>query len=310
MPYVQDEGGFSTREVPWMKVGTVIDAPVTAEVAMTKAGLDFDVEKRPVAFRRDGSQGWIEYPGKEAIVRVDTDEPFGIASPDYEIVQYRDAFSFINEISPEIVAAGSLRKQRQAFMVVRVPEHLSLDVVDGDHLDLYGVLRTSHDLTRAIEFSIMPLRGRCMNELPLANFGKNAPQRWSVRHVTGAAERLQEAMKIVRGVDRYAEEFAATAERLAEIDLTLEEAREVLTKVVPQDRPRTEKVMGQIEDLFEHAPTVGYRRTGWGLLNAVSEYHEHYRQGGNAESQFIGALQGSTHRVVNRTAQLLLVNHR
>lgn len=301
----KDPPNFSTREVPWMKVGTVIEKPLPADEAMALAGLDFDVELRAIGFQNSKKSGYLRFPGKTAIVRVDTEDPFGLASDDYEVVQYREAFQFIDEISPEIVAAGSLRKQRQAFMVVKHKDHVNLDVIDGDHHDLYVVLRTSHDCTRAVEVFIMPLRGRCMNQLPIATFGKNAQQRWSVRHVKGAQEKLHEAKKVILGLDAYAEEFAETAAKLASIDVELSAARDLLEVVLPS-RPQTPAAIEKITSLFENAETVGYHGTGWGLVNAVSEYFDHHRVGGSPESRFTNAMQGQTLKSVNRTAQLLL----
>ena len=312
MAKAKETQSFSTREVPWMKVGEVIDAPLSAHDAMTKAGLDFDVELREVAYKRSNpkpkASTWVASSSRRAIQRVGVDdgEPFGWATDTYEIVQYREAFDFIDEIKPNVVSAGGLKGGRQAFMVVKVPDHIELDVAGGDAHELYGILRTSHDVTRAVEFFIMPLRGKCMNQLPLSSFGKNAPQRWSVRHVTGAQEKMREAMKIVSGLDNYAKEFKATAEKLAAIDIELADAEKLLRQHVLPDRPRTDKVIQDIGQLFDHGETVGYPKTGWGLVNAVGEYFDWHRTGGSAESQFTNALQGSTNRAVNRTAQVLL----
>ena len=57
-------------------------------------------------------------------------------------------------------------------MVVKVP--MAINVLSGDDPhDLYGVLRTSHDLSRATEVMVMPLRGRCMNQLTLHSFSRD-----------------------------------------------------------------------------------------------------------------------------------------
>src|SRR5262245_37723818 len=53
------EGGtmtsFSTRDVPWGKVGTVLDKTVSAEEAARLSHMDFDVELRHVASRPEGA---------------------------------------------------------------------------------------------------------------------------------------------------------------------------------------------------------------------------------------------------------------
>lgn len=303
-----NEVAFSARELPWMKVGTVIDKPVNVEKAIKLAGLDWEVELRDTGYRSADGKRWLPYVDRRTIVRTDTDEPFGIASAsDYEIVQNREAFDFVNAINPHILAAGPLRKGRHVFMVVKAPEHFGIDVLDGDHHDLYVVLRTSHDCSKAIEVLIMALRGMCMNQLPLVTFSKQAQQSWSIRHVKTAHEKLEQAQDIIKNLDGYAKEFSSMADRLAKIDLELDEAQKVLETVL-DDRPKRAEVITKVLDLFDHGDTVGYHKTGWGLVNAVGEYYDHLRTGGSItpESRFTNALSGSTKRYINRTAQLLV----
>jgi phage/plasmid-like protein (TIGR03299 family) len=297
-------GAFSVRTVPWMKLGTVIDAPVPVAEAAQRSGLDFEVDRRPIQFH-DGKQ-WHKFPGRVALVRADDRTPLSIVSDTYETLQYREAFDFIDAVEPHIVAAGPLRGGRQAFMVAHFQDH-RVDLLGDDGHELYLVLRTSHDLTRATEASIMPLRGRCMNQLGLNAFAVGARMRWSVPHVKGARAKLIEAQKAILNLKAATAGLANFADRMAKIDLELDAARELVTSVLP-DRPRREDTVDTIINLWENSPTVGYTGTGWGLLNAVSEYFDHARTGGNVTdvSRFTGALQGAGHRALNRTAALLL----
>jgi phage/plasmid-like protein (TIGR03299 family) len=295
---------FSARSVPWAKIGTTIEKPVTAEKAMKLAGLDFDVTRRPISF--PGSDGKpIKLAGRQVLAREDNDMHVGIVADAYEIVQYRDAFTFVNEIHPMVVAAGQLRGGRQAFMVVRVPDHDTVTVLDGDAHDLYAVLRTSHDCSRAVELTIMPVRGMCMNQMPLGSFTTRAQQRWSIKHVRGVHDKIREATRIVKGLDEYAREYATVADHLAQMDLEIAEARKIMEMVLP-NRPKRAEAIGAIVGLFESSDTVGYHNTGWGLVNAVGEYFDHGRRGGQPEAQLLNALGGVTTKSINRTAQVLL----
>lgn len=304
MSIYEEENIFTARTLPWMKVGTVIERPVTAAEAMKLADADFDVKLKPVFFQAGKDKKRFE--GRSVVVRTDTFEPFGIVSDTYEVIQYREAFEFIDSVNPEVAAAGTLKKGRHAFMVVKLPDHLSLDLLGGDHHDLYVVLRTSHDGSKAVEVAIMPLRGRCMNQLPLTSLTRNAKQRWAVRHVVGAKAQLAEAQKIITGWEAYAAEFETTAKRLAAIEIGIDETQELLRVVLP-DRPKREDVIAEIGELARTSPTIeGFHGTGWGAVNAVGEYFDHFRRGGSPESRFTNALSGSTSKYVNRTAQLLI----
>jgi phage/plasmid-like protein (TIGR03299 family) len=302
---------FSTRDVPWAKQGTIIDRPVTTGKAMELAGLGFRVRKDEVASRAPGGE-WEVIPNRVAITREDTGERFDVASTEYEPVQYEEVFGFMDKVAPHIVAAGPLMGGRQAFVVAQRPDLAFLDMElhgEAEPHQMYAVLRTSHDRSRAVEAGLLALNGRCMNALTLKGFLRGAEQRWSIRHTRKAKEHLAQATSVWSNLGVYAQEYQAVARRLADVDLDVEAAKQVLAKVLP-DRPRTPQVVDTIVGVWQTSDTIStsFRRDGWGLTMAVSDYMEHGRDSGNVtpQSRFLGALQGPTHRLVNRTAALLL----
>lgn len=295
---------FSTREVPWMKLGKLVEhAPTSAEAA-AMAGIDFKVEPRSITYRFENTTKTIAR--KKALIRVDTGEELGlVSSGSYKIVQYSEAFDFMDTIDSRYVAAGALKGGRQAFMVVKAP--IDLNVLDGDDPnELFAVLRTSHDTTRSLEISMMSLRGRCMNQLPLQSFAKNAPYRWSIPHVGNVAAKLAEAKSSIEKMTNYAARFESLVAQLADIKVDEELSRTIIKKVIPSHIKKSDEVVTAIETLRTTAPTVGYVGTGWGLVNAVSEYYDWSRTGGTAESRFLGALEGQTIKTVNKTVAHLL----
>lgn len=306
---------FSTREVPWMKLGTVIeDQSVSAAKAVQLGGLDFDVELRPGAWQ-DTDGTWREATNRLATVRKDTGTFFEFVSANYgEPVQYREAAAFLDEISPEFVAAGALNEGRAGFIVVRFPgqvQSLTLDL-DGksDLFDLYGIFRTSHDTTRGIEIAMVSLRGKCMNQLTLPSLTARAKQRWSIRHCKTVRDRMLEAQRSLANASAYADEFARIAAQLADIDVEWDQARAILTDVLP-NRPRRDEQLAEVMATYEHSPYNGFQGTGWGLVNAVSEYFEWQRPSTERQtpmSQFLAVLDGTIHKMVAETARRLLVN--
>ena len=109
------EGGknvqFTDRMVPWMKLGKVVDNPLTANEAAHQGGLDFTVSARNVYFTCDTLPEDKDMDGnimpaadniapdclrrmsnRKIIVRDDTLEPLSIVSADYPILQYPEAF--------------------------------------------------------------------------------------------------------------------------------------------------------------------------------------------------------------------------
>lgn len=309
------EGGqsvqFTDRTVPWMKLGELTDKAVTAKEAASLGGLDFEVELRNVRFDCPVSDDTTSsttclITNRKAVVRTDTNEPLAIVSSGYPVLQYHEAFDFMDQVSPEYVAAGALKGGKQGFMVVRAPNGVQLNVLDGkDPHDLFIVLRTSHDLTRAVELMVMPLRGKCMNQMTLRSFNSGVQHRWTVKHTTTMQTKLQEALVSLKKLEDYATHFNAVVKKLVDVKVSDEKAKFVLSKVIKK-RPKSQDVVDDILSRFQSSPTVGWNGTGWGLVNAVSDYFEWGRSGGTPESRFVAALQGQTHAAINKTAAILL----
>jgi len=296
---------FTTREVPWMKLGKLVEQPQTAAEAMQMANLDFTVSKLDAGFMTaDGV--WKPVVNRKAIVRDDTKEFFEFVSPEYEIFQYAEAFDFMDTIKPRYVAAGSLKGGRQAFLVVE-PDRPSVTVGGDDKHDIFVVLRTSHDRSRAIEVALMPLRYRCMNQLTLRSFTSDAKYRWSISHTKSAREKLHQAQQVMAQLDEYTTEFQRLAERLMRSRPNEDEARKILKQyVTPWAKGQDEVIDTIIHSWRENVETVGFNDTSWGLVSAVSDYYDWGRSRGTPESRFLNAMQGITHTTLNNITRELV----
>lgn len=310
---------FTSRQVPWLRLGPEIDGDVDSAEAARLGGLDFNVTMREVAFK-DGDD-WTDVPSRRAIVPEDSeatrtaivsgslDPFFGFVSDSYVPVQYAEAFEFMDAINPRYVSAGRLKSGRQGFMVMQLPESYNLDALtiggEVDSHELHVILRTSHDLSKGIEVALVTLRGRCMNMLTMPSLTKNAPQRWAIRHVGDPHQKLQQATKVLSNATEYVDAFKRNTARLVDVPVAVDDARTLLTHVLA-DRPRRDEQIQAIVGAFESSEYVGFPYTGWGLVNAVSEYFEWHRTGRTDESYFTCGLEGPSHRYVGRVAQLLL----
>ena len=298
---------FSTREVPWMKLGRLVDKPVTAAEAAKLGGIDFTVIQRDVYFatptKNGGPPKFTKVPARRANVREDTGEWLSFVSKDYPVVQYGEAFDFMDTVGPEFLAAGGLRGGKQGFMVVRTDARL--DIAEDPH-EMFGVLRTSHDCSRAVEVMVMPLRGKCMNQLTLRSFVKGVDHRWSVTHTGDVKGKLAAAHESIARLSEYAAVYESNVQRLIGTKVTDDNAKQILTTILP-DRPKRPEVVERIISGWHSRPeTIGFEGTGWGLVNAVSEYFEWDRVAGSPESRFLAALQGQTHTAINKTAGYVL----
>lgn len=295
----------SSRIVPWMKLGRLTDGVLTAAEAARLGGLDFKVREDALysAHKEEGKPPkFSKIPERKVLVNEDTGAWLGIVSVGYPVVQFGEAFDFMEAVSPEFVAAGALRGGKQGFMVVRTEVTLKLD----DPHQLFAVLRTSHDCSRAVEVMVMPLRGMCMNQLTLRSFTAKVEHRWTVTHTGDVKSKLAAATDSIKKLGSYALAYESNAQRLMSVKVSDEVANETLRRVLP-DRPKRPEVIQRIISNYHNRPeTIGFEGTGWGLVNAVSEYFEWDRALGTPESRFLAALQGQTHNAINKTAGYLL----
>jgi phage/plasmid-like protein (TIGR03299 family) len=288
---------FSTREAPWMKLGRLVDEPVTAEEAARLSGLDFDVALAPLTYQWNDET--LTFPERYATVRTDNGEGLGVVSEVYEIVQYREAFTFMDTINPRYVAAGPLSGGKQGFMVVKVPENTDL-LTDVDPHELYVVLRTSHNCSRAVEVAVMPLRSKCMNGLAIKTFTQGAHLRWSIRHTRSASERMHEAQMTLSNIQEYGKSYAQAMRGYAEMTITDDEARRLLDGVIERYLKSRDEVKEEIIAISHNDETVNeFAGTAWGLINATSSYYQWERALGTPESRFLGMLGGPSNKAIN-----------
>ena len=75
-------------DTPWHGLGTRLEEPANAELAIQAAGLDYHVELQEMTTPR-GSL----VPGRKAVVRSDTDDVLGVVSDSYTTIQNHECFA-------------------------------------------------------------------------------------------------------------------------------------------------------------------------------------------------------------------------
>jgi phage/plasmid-like protein (TIGR03299 family) len=283
----------------------VIDRAVTAAEAAELAGMNFDIQLVPSG-GVSPITGKHKDNGRFEVWNMETDESLATVGSHYNVLPFGEAFDFMDTINPIYVAAGIRRGGKEGYMVVQAPEHLRVDLLAGeDPIDLYVVLRTSHDGSKKVEASVLGLQGRCTNMLSLNGFSRHAKRRWGITHTANMREKLAEAQLSLRNLDDYVEDLEVTAQRLAAIDIELEEARRILEWALP-NRPRRDDNIDVILNLFQSSPTNGFPRTGWGLLHGLTEWMDWHRDSRVPDARFIGGLAGHGHKTVNKVASRVL----
>ena len=262
------------RETPWHGLGTKVDEAPTSADALRLAGLDWEIEGKPVF-----TEGGNIIPGYKANTRSSDGSVLGIVSNRYTIVQNAEAFAFTDSLLGEEMryeTAGSLRGGKQIWLLGRMPErHIA-----GDAVDPYICFTNTHDGTGAVRVCMTPVRVVCNNTLNMAL--SSAKRAWSTRHVGDIAGRLEDARQTLELADIYLSNLAEEAERLAGEKMTEGQMREVLDSIFPVTddmSDRAKRTASETKDeiiVCTLAPDlVKFLNTKWCFINAVSDYVGH-----------------------------------
>lgn len=303
---------FSARVTPWHRLGIVTEDVLTAADAIIAAGLDWEVVKEPVLGSRlihnEDGLGTLTYPipNRFALIRKTDGNVMSIVSDVYKPFQNRGAFQFMDNLvddgSAKYETAGSLRGGKVIFATMHVPT----DILIGgqDRHEMYLLLRTTHDGSGRISVYVVMVRVVCMNTLTYAIDG--ATHEWGVTHTADVAGKIDAARNSLGLSFKYADAFKEQAERLMLVNVTDDEIVALLEGTL-QDRPSRETEIELIMANHRESDTVsGFENTGWGVLNAVSEYHEHLKDNKSSGALFTRMFDGSDVKLRRKLATRLL----
>jgi phage/plasmid-like protein (TIGR03299 family) len=303
------------REVPWHFGETadstqLADDVLTSKQAIKASRLDWDVELRDIFTPRGvtGAEhsGRMLVPDVYTVVRIQDDTVLGVVRSRYTPFQNREAFEFTDTLvdsgEAKYETAGSLKGGRIIFLTMKVPNDIL--IAGEDRHEMYILLRTSHDGTKAVSVYIVMIRVVCMNTLTLATAG--ALYKWSMNHVGDLQGKVEEARNTLQMSFKYADEFASLGTKLVETKMSDNKFHKVLETIIPQ-RPKTDEVIENIITMYKDSKYNGYQGTAWGGVNAITEYYEHGRPRIEDESKFLITTDGMVHKYRNQAAQLLLV---
>ncbi|HLU95995.1 MAG TPA: DUF932 domain-containing protein [Thermobifida alba] len=297
--FVDGSAAFvSARTDAWHKLGTTLPDTFDAATAMRVARLGgWDVRKTPLTTDVGGRE--LKVPGSYATVRTHPDsgapDVLGVVGSAYTPVQNEALADFLNALVDESGAhfetAGSLRRGREVFVTLRLPETMTIGGVD--QVDLYIAAMNAHDGTAPMRAVVSPVRVVCANTQAAAL--RSARSSWSIRHTAGATARIEEARQALGLTWRYLESFQAEAEKMIDASLTDGAFMDIVRDLWPMpDAPtaRTRAYHASRENkvgaLFADADTnAAIRGTAWAGYQAITEYLDHIapvRGSGDADS--------------------------
>jgi len=287
---------FYNTEVPWHGLGKKVDNYLTSEEAIKAAGLDWTVDPVNLFHNFQGNRIMVE--GKVGLRRNTDGRILSVLSPEYKPVQNAKAFEFFDSVvgtkSAIYDTAGSLRNGQKIWILAKVTGAIS---VKGDQVDKYIVLMNSHDGTVALKMFFTPVRVVCMNTLNAAEAGAARIETFYAKHTGNIATRMERAREILGMTNKFYEEFAEQANRLANAQLPPAQLPKLLAAafgttgaIRPEDVVNfsdfgTTRRINEMEKIYELFGGSGkgldipnIRGTKWAAYNAIVEYIDYAKQ--------------------------------
>ena len=297
---------FSVRKLPWHGLGAVLDEyPKSIDEALEKAGLGWKVSHGDVLVVK--RPGWtddlgvkhapelIPAKGFKANIREDTGDVLGIVSDEYDVVDNRAAFAFLDALinsEMHFETAGSLWGGRRVWVLARLPEYVELG---GDLSATYVYVANSHDGSMAVTAAVTPIRIVCANTLGAAlrqsEHGVAAQRTFRFRHMGDLQAKFAEARQVLGMTINYQKQFKELADRMASEPIAewalerrvlrhLWTVDQDLGKVARANRERTiESVLALSRGQGAAGDTTGNSPgTKWVAFNAIAEHLDYGRR--------------------------------
>lgn len=307
------------NETPWHGLGQKLAQNQPIETWLTEAGLDFTIKETDVEFR-------VYQPGNPAqhhifneqkvLYRSDTLAPLSVVSQRYQVVQPREILEFYRDLTEvsgfQLETAGVLKAGRKVWALAKTNQ--SAHIKGNDQMQGYLLLATACDGSLATTAQFTSVRVVCNNTLAISL--NEASQAIKVPHNT-LFDPAQVKAQLGLSVSSW-DDFMYRMKNLAQCRVTASEAETVIQRIfnpiANQDSSQANSyAMRKVLDLFNGrgrgAELSSAKSTAFGLVNAVTEYVDHYRRARAVDNRFDSAWFGqgalTKQRALSRVSALI-----
>lgn len=284
---MENDNMFSVRQVPWHKLGVVLDEPPKGiDDALEKSGLDWEVIQVPVKYDNPVTGETVVDPDARWNLHGRTGERLGRVTKDYRVLQNREAFAFLaNLIGSDMhwETAMSLHNGRHVIVTVSLPDWIE---IGGDATKMYGMISNHHGGWQSIVAKAIATRVVCQNTFNIA-MGEALPS-MKIRHAGDPQARLLEARQVLGMTIDYGKQFKELGDRLASQKFTDAKMKKLVNELWPTEGPavKGDLTARQIENRIDHQNHVQWMwregitcnakanapGTAWTAFNAATEY--------------------------------------
>lgn len=276
----------STRVAPWLGIGVQGQWESSVD-ALNAAGLDFDVRQEKLYWQHmdpNDPSGCIYYDEPVpmfANVRNTDDRLLGCVTPQYRIIQNRDAFSLIDPFvqgNDGVITNVGMTEDGLAFMVARVQVNRS---IGGEPYEINLMATNSFNTKYPCQIILTPIRIYCQNM-----YRKLTNDRvFLAKHTTTANERLI-ALAQGNAVERKVLAFSNIIETYQGKHMSMRQFEALVAMLFPYPkeggpREQTYRIKADeqrelFKDRYFDAPdNRQHQDTAFGFVNAYFDYLSH-----------------------------------
>jgi len=299
------------HKVPWHGLGVRVDGDLTPAQMLTAAGLNWEVEKRPMFFSYgpNGDRIAGKVPGKMALVRKTDSKVFDVVGEGWNPVQNADVLAtfkkFCDEGGATMETAGALRGGQIVWGLANLGNGFVLP--GGDAVKGYLLLASKHQSGYATIGRVTPVRVVCANTFAMSGGFEGASQLRVPHTMKFDPDWAAEQMGIARA---GMSEFERNARLLQKLNISPDDAKRILLPIYqPQedpvdvmkdfDRRASRTVIEIMEAAVKGAGQAEIAGTAWGVFNAATYRANHNARGG-ADARFASTLVGQNNICLNR----------
>lgn len=273
-----------TGTPPWHTLGVPVEADLTPDEMLVKAGIDWTVSKRPL-FAKNGKM--VAVDDYHAIMRDDNSEVLSVVGNRYKPVQNADAMDFFTKFvhagGMSMETMGSLHGGRYVWGLAKIGKGFKIG--KSDENEGYLLLAHPHVFGQSLILQTTAVRVVCWNTYSAAL--RNSSNRWSMRHSREFSEPTRSEAENVLGlaVQQFTE-FGEMAKFLARKKVADDQVKDYFYNVLqlkPKAKPGTDgstdqRQITRISDIYQNAAGQELSTahgTWWGAFNAVTFMTDH-----------------------------------
>ena len=193
------------KERAWHGMGVLVEDAPTPREALTLAGIDWGVERRPL-YSKDANGNEIAIEEHVANYRADNGNLLGIVSSRYQAVENHEVADFCEaiQLTDEKVrceTAGTIQGGKRMWMLLKGE---SFDVAKGDTMFPYVLVSNGHDGWTPFRITPTTVRVVCSNTLHAViprkgeERGELGSSAFVVRHTYHMMDKIEEAKIALR----------------------------------------------------------------------------------------------------------------